>query len=83
MEKEVIRINKSRKEITKTISYRLQFIDSARFMQVYYQILLIILLTDFIELDANMDMIIKHMKHVELIIKIGSAFLNTQTLKVI
>ena len=31
-EKEVIRINKSRKEITNTISYRFQFIDSATFM---------------------------------------------------
>ena len=32
IEKEVTRTYKKRKEITKTISYRLQFIDSARFM---------------------------------------------------
>ena len=30
--KEVLRTDKSRKEVTKTISYRLQFVDSARFM---------------------------------------------------
>ena len=32
VEKEVTRINANREEITKTISYRLKFIDSARFM---------------------------------------------------
>ena len=32
IEKEVTRIHKNRKEITKNISYILQFIDSARFM---------------------------------------------------
>ena len=32
IEKEVIRIDKSRKEVTKIIFYRLQFIDSTRFM---------------------------------------------------
>ena len=32
MEKEVTRIDKNGEEITKTISYILQFIDSARFM---------------------------------------------------
>ena len=32
IEKEVIRIDKSGKEITKAISYKLKFIDSARFM---------------------------------------------------
>ena len=32
IEKEATRIDKVAKEISKTISYRLQFIDSARFM---------------------------------------------------
>ena len=32
IQKEVMRVNKSRREITKTLSYRLQFIDSARFI---------------------------------------------------
>ena len=32
IQKEVIKINKKGKEITKTISYRLQFTDGARFM---------------------------------------------------
>ena len=31
-QKEVMRVNKSRREITKTLSYRLQFIDSAGFI---------------------------------------------------
>ena len=32
MEKEVTRIDKKEKEVTKTVSNRLQFIDSARFL---------------------------------------------------
>ena len=52
MEEEVTRIDKKGSELTKMISYRLQFIDSTRFMalwQVHYQILLIILLKEFIK----------------------------------
>ena len=36
-----------------------------------------------IELNVNMDMIIKNVNHAELNTKIESAFLNTQTLKII
>ena len=82
IEKEVIRINKSRKEMTKTISYRLQFIDSARFM-VNNQIWLIILLKEFLVLNVNTDVIIKNVKLMELNIKIASVFLNTKTVKII
>ena len=82
IEKEVIRIDKSRKEMTKTISYRLQFIDSARFM-VNNQIWLIILLKEFLVLNVNTDVIIKSVKLMELNIKIASAFLNTKTAKII
>ena len=77
------RIDKKGEEITKTISYRLQFIDSARFMAISYQILSIILLKEFIRLNANRKTIIKNMKAVELNTKIATAFLNTQTLKMI
>ena len=34
LEKEVIRIDRKRKEMIKTISYRLRFIDCARFMAI-------------------------------------------------
>ena len=36
IEKEVTRIDENGKEITKTISYRLQFTDSTRFMASYF-----------------------------------------------
>ena len=48
-----------------------------------HQILLIILLKEFIKLNANMNMIIKNVKPVELTTKIVSVVLNTQTLKII
>ena len=49
--------------------------------QANYQILLIILLKEFIELNVNMDMRIKNVQPVELNRKIVTAFLNTQTVK--
>ena len=51
--------------------------------QAYYQILLIILLKEFIKLNANMDMITKNVERVELNTKIESIASNTQTLKMI
>ena len=51
IEKEVTRIDKNGGEITKNISYILKFIDSARF--IHYQILTIIFLKEFIELNVN------------------------------
>ena len=64
MEKEATRIDKKGKEITKTISYRLQFIESA--IITHYQILLIILLSEFTKLNVHTDMIIKNITHVKL-----------------
>ena len=50
----------------------------------HYQMLSIILLKEFIELNVNTDtMIIKNLKLVELNTKIVTAFLDTQTLKMI
>ena len=83
MEQVVARIDKKGNEITNTISHRLQFIDSARFMASLYQILLIILLKEFITLIVNSNMVKKNVKLVELNIKIATAFLNMQTLKMI
>ena len=59
--KEVKRTSKNAEEFTKRIFYKLQFIDSARFMESskIYQILLTTLLKEFVKLNANMDMIIK------------------------
>ena len=51
-------IDKNGEEITKNISNTLQFIESTIF--------LIIFLKELIELNANMDMMIKNVRHVEL-----------------
>ena len=51
--------------------------------KVHYQILLIILLKEFIKLNVNMDMIIKSAKRAELNTKIVSFVLNIQTLNMI
>ena len=83
LEKEVTRIDKNGEEITKSISYILQFIDSARFMASSSSILLIIFLKEFIELNVNTKMMIKNVNHVELNISIANILLNTQILKMI
>ena len=44
-------------------------------MEAHYQILFIILLTEFMKLNANMDMLRKNVKCVELTAKIVSAVL--------
>ena len=49
------------------------------FCQSQYQTLLIILLKEFIKLHVNLD---KMIKNVILNVKISTAFLNTQTLKI-
>ena len=46
-------------------------------LQVHYQILSVIFLKEFIELNVNMD-IIKNVRIVELNIRIATVFLNTQ-----
>ena len=51
--------------------------------QAYYQILSIIFLEEFIELNVNLKTMIKNVKHAELNISIATAFLNTQILKMI
>ena len=51
--------------------------------QVHYQILSIIFLKEFMELNINLDMMIKSVKHVELNTSIATIFLNTQILRMI
>ena len=51
--------------------------------QASYQILLIIFLEEFIELNGNMDTMIKNVKLAKLHTQYETVFLNTQTLKMI
>ena len=51
--------------------------------QAHYQILSIIFLKEFVKLNVNTDKMTKNVKLAELNIKIVSAFLNRQTLKMI
>ena len=67
VEKEVININKNGNENVVAISYKIRFIDSARFIVTYYQILLITSQKEFIKLNA----------------KIVIAFLNLKVLTII
>ena len=53
VEKEATRIDETGEEITKTISYRLQFLRSLDFWQPHCQILSIILLKEFIRLNVQ------------------------------
>ena len=67
-----MRIDKNGDKIAKSLSYRLQFIESASsaqdLLQAHYQILLIIVLKEFIKLNVQTEI---------------RAVLNTQTLKLI
>ena len=90
------RIDKNGEEITQNISYLLQFIEEKKLQKLYltyynlliaddlwqahYQILSIIFLKEFIELNVNTDKKIKNGKLVELNISIAAVFLNIQTL---
>ena len=83
VQKEVKRIDKKGEEITKTISCRLQFIDSRRFMANALSNLLTILLEEFKKLNINTNAMIKNVKLSELYTNIATTFLNTQKLKMI
>ena len=52
-------------------------------LQVHYQILSIIFLNEFLELNINSDTMIKNVKHMELNISIATVFLNTQFINMI
>ena len=51
--------------------------------QIDYQILSIIFLKEFIELNVNFDTMINNIKHVELNINVATVFLNRHILKMI
>ena len=75
--KEVRRIDKKRKYITKTISYRLQFTDKSIFVAIPLSNLLIIFLKKIINLNLNTDTMIKNVKLSQLFTNIVSTFSNT------
>ena len=81
IEKEVTRIDK--KNLQKIYLTYFDLLTAQDLWQAYYQILSITFLKEFIKLNVNVDMIIKNAEHVELYIKIATAFLNTQILKII
>ena len=83
VEKEVKRIDKNGKEIRKDIFYISQFIDGTRFMARLLSNVANNLLMEFIELNVNLDMMTKNVKHVNLNISIATVFSNTQILKII
>ena len=69
------------KKLQKTLHNTI--IDRARFMASLLPNLSVISLKDFIELNVNMDMIIKNVNFLELNRGILTLFLNIQTLKMI
>ena len=88
-EKEVTRTDINREEITKNISYILQFIDSAGSMasslsnlvnKLYF---LSMIFKEFVELNVNTNMRMKNAKLVELNIRIATVFFNKKILKMI
>ena len=83
IEKEVIRIDKNGEKIMKTLSYRLQFIDSKRLMASSLSLLVNNLAEEFIKLNVNTDTMIKNVTLAQLNKKIATTFLNTKILKII
>ena len=73
---------KTSKTKTKTYLTNYNLLTAQDLWQAHYQILLTILLMEFIKLNAEMNTII-NVKHGDLNTKALSAFLNIQTLKVI
>ena len=71
------------KKIIKTVSHRLQFIDSARFMATSLSSLFNNIAERIHENEGKLDKdtMIKNVKLAELNTKISTAFLNTETLK--
>ena len=80
--REVKRIAKNGEKSTKTLSYKLQFIIVQDLQQAHDQILLRILLKEFIKCKHGYDNK-KFYKCVELNKNIVSASFNTKTLKII
>ena len=62
-----MRTDRNGEEIIGNISYRLQFINSAKFMtSLLSNLVIIVMLKEFIEWNVNTNIIIKNVKLVEL-----------------
>ena len=59
------------------------FLIAQDLWQVHYQILSMIFLKEFVELNLNFEAMVKNMKYAELNENIATVFLNIQTLKMI
>ena len=81
IEKEVKRIDKNGKKLQKIYLIYYNLLIAQDLWQAHYQILSIIFLKEFIELNVNLDTVRKNVKHVERNISIVTVFLNTQILK--
>ena len=80
--KDVKLIDKNGENVTETISYKLQFIDSARFMANLFSNLVDNPAEGIHKIKCKHGHDNKNAKRVELNTKIVSAVLNTQTLKI-
>ena len=76
-------MKKSGEEITKNVSYILQFTGSARFMADSLSNLVNNLPEGIHRINLSLDTMIKNVKYVELSISIATVFWNTQILKMI
>ena len=76
-EKEVTRIDKNGEEITKNILTYYNLLIAQDLWKPHHQILLIIFVKEFIELNVNWDILMKYVKPGELNISIATVFLNT------
>ena len=65
------------KKLTKPYPTGYNLLMAENLWEAHYQPFLITLLKEFIKLNANTNMIIKNLKHVELNTKIVSPVLNT------
>ena len=80
---EVTRIDKNENKLQKQYlrDYNLLIVQDLQ--QGHYQILLIILLNEFVKLNIKMNMVIKTAKYVKVNTDITTAFLNALTEKMI
>ena len=75
------KLRKYREKIPHPTDYKLLIVQGL--WLAHYQILLILFLNEFIKLNANTKKMIKNVKLAELSTKIATAFVNSQTLKMI
>ena len=74
---------KMKKKLQKIYLTYYNLLTAHNLWDVNYQILSIIFLKEFIELNVNADMIIKNVNYAELNVSIATVLLNMQTLQMI